>query len=269
MPRSKAIMVSVWLIVVFLSTSYGGVEVFNYTVPTPEIRNTPNGVYFSIEGFGTSTTPYYPILPTRRVLVEIPYAAKNLEVRVITGGEISLGFFEDYLMRIPPMLLGDPTYAPPPPPSEFPDIIPSSPYRYMGTRLFRGHHLIEIVLSPLQYHTSTKEVTFVPSYTIEVQYSLAVDPEESERLATRARSSAFEPLARQTIENYKERQIDLNIGKEESPFYDLDNPQYGIITSSTFSALAETLAFWKTRKGIPTKVYDIYLIIKNFPVYDK
>ncbi len=265
---SKVAMVCVGLIFLFLSVSYASVEIFSYTVPSPQLKTTPDGIYFSIEGFGTSTSPYYPVLPTKKVLFEIPYGATDVQVRVTTGDETSLGSFENYLFRNPPMLLGDPTYTPPPPPEQLPDLIPSSPYRYMGTRIFRGHHLVEIVVSPLQYHTHTKEVTFVSSYTVEVNYLLPIDIKESERLAMKARSPAFEPLASQIIENYKEKQIDLELGQEEGPLYDLQNPQYAIITSSTFLALAESLAFWKTRKGVPTKVYNISWIQSNFPGYD-
>ena len=55
-------------------------------------------------------------------------------------------------MRTPPMLLGDPTYQPPARPEKIPDIAPAEFYAYAGEREFRGHHLVEIVLYPVQYN---------------------------------------------------------------------------------------------------------------------
>lgn len=268
MGKAKVLIGSMAVVLFWFATGYCETQIFTYTVPSPQLRTSGTGVYFSIEGFGSSTTPYYPVLPTRKVLFEIPYGAEHVEVKIMTGGETSLGFFDNYLMRTPPLLLGDPDYTPPPPPQQLPEIIPPAPFRYMGTRVFRGHHLVEIVLSPIQFHSDTKELTFTSCYSIEVQYDLAESIEESERKAMRYRSPAFEPLASQIIENYKERQIDILGGEEQPPIYDLDNPQYAIITSSTFAALAESLAFWKTKKGVPTKVYNISWITSNFPGYD-
>jgi hypothetical protein len=41
------------------------VSTFTYEVPEPELRSSGEHVYFGIEGFGSSTTPYYPVLPTK------------------------------------------------------------------------------------------------------------------------------------------------------------------------------------------------------------
>ena len=56
---------------------------FTFEVPDPELRTAGGSVYFGIEGFGTSTNGYYPVLPTRRVNFEIPYSSTDVCVTVI------------------------------------------------------------------------------------------------------------------------------------------------------------------------------------------
>ncbi|HEC82961.1 MAG TPA: hypothetical protein ENI46_00575, partial [Firmicutes bacterium] len=250
------------------ATGEAAISTFTYQVPEPELRTSGEHVYFAIDGFGSSTNPYYPVLPTRKVHFEIPYAATNVMVSVIPGGQQSLGRFDNYLMRTPPLLLGDPSYKPEQAPEKLPEITPLQPYRYNGERIFRGHHLIEIILYPLQYRTGDGEVLYTSSYTIEVTYLMATDAQASEEMARRARSRVFEPLAAEIVENYESDGDQLLAPEPPGALYDLDNPQYAIITSSTFQAVAETLAAWKTRKGVPTKVYLVSWIESNYPGYD-
>jgi hypothetical protein len=256
-----------WLVLagifVYVGVATALVSTHTFDVPDPELRTSGASVYFAIEGFGSSTTPYYPVLPTRKVQFEIPYAATGVSVSVTPGPRQSLGVHTDYLMRHPPMLLGDPTYQPPPAPAQLPDLIPATTYHFSGERILRGHRTVEIVLSPLQYN-SGGEITQVSSYAIDISYSMATSVKASEEMARRSRSQAFEPLAAEIIENYEDLHGPLSSGGPPGILYDLDNPQYAIITTPTFEAQAETLAAWKTRKGVPTKVYMLSWIQSNF-----
>ena len=162
-------------------------------------------------------------------------------------------------MQEPPISYGGPGYVPPRP-KRMPDVIPIESYRYNGKRMFRGHKLVEVVLYPLQYRFADGEVTYVSSYSIQISYSMPASLTRSVEMSMRARSPAFEPLAAQIIENYDEmNQHGFKSATPASP-YDLANPAYAIITTPTFEAPAETLAAWKTRKGVPTKVYMLSYI---------
>ncbi|MGD9402068.1 MAG: C25 family cysteine peptidase [bacterium] len=239
-----------------------------YNVPAPEMRETGEHVYYRIEGFGSSTNPYYPVLPTKTVHYEVPFAAENIDVMVSPGGAQSLGTFDNYLMRQPPLLLGDPTYKPPAKPEQLPDVTPAEFYRYDGVQVMRGHKLISVTLYPLRYDFASGEITYVSSYSIQVSYSMAVSDRESVEMAMGERSRAFEPLARGIIENYGEFDETLSAGGPAEPLYDLNNPQYAIITTSTFESAAQDLADWKTRKGVPTEVYLVSWIESNYTGYD-
>jgi hypothetical protein len=260
-------LVLVQAVILGAATVRAEVSTFTYDVPEPDLRTSGDGVYYAIDGFGSSTNPYYPVLPTRKVNFEIPYAATGVEVAVIPGARQSLGVFSNYLMRKPPLLLGDPDYTPPPAPERIPDLIPSKTYRYMGERDFRGHRVVEIVLSPLQYTSASGEIEFVSSYSIEVTYSMAVGMQASENMAMRERSRSFEPLAAEIIENYDPAEAQP-LGSSPGPLYDLTDPQYAIITTPTFAAQAETLAAWKTKKGVPTGVYMLSWIESSYTGYD-
>jgi len=270
-----------------LAAGGAGAEVstFIYVVPPAEMRTSGGQVYFGIEDFGSSTTPYYPVVPTRSLHYEIPFAAQNINVSIMPMGREVLGTFANYLMRQPPMLLGDPTYQPPPRPERIPDIAPAEFFAYAGEREFRGHHLVEIVLYPIQYNSATGEVTGVSSYSISVTYSMPVDTETSDNMALRARAAVFEPLARDITENYREanaRFLERLAPEGESPdgfellgaphipgtLYDLSNPAYAIITNSTLQSYAQTLADWKTKKGVPTAVYLVSWITSTYSGYD-
>jgi hypothetical protein len=285
---SKGLFASFAALVVLLAgigAAWAEMDSFIFSVPTPELRTSGEHVYFGIEGFGTSTDPYYPVIPTKKVNYEIPFAAQNVSVLVTPMGESGLGTFANYLMRQPPMLLDDPTYQPPPRPERIPDVVPAEHFAYTGERGFRGHHLVEIVLYPVRYNGVTGEVTWVSSYTISVTYSMPVDEQASDEMSLRGRAAAFEPLARDVIENYDEANarflermmpegeplgdVDL-LGAPHIPgaLYDLDNPAYAIITNSTLQPYAQTLADWKTKKGVPTKVYTVSWITSNYSGYD-
>jgi hypothetical protein len=267
------------------------ISTFIYRVPAAELRTSGEKAYFGIEGFGSSTTPYYPVVPTKSVHYEIPFAAENVSVSVAPAGAQTLGTFDNYLMRTPPMLLGDPTYVPPARPEKIPDIAPAEFYSYAGERQFRGHHLVEIVVYPVQYNAATGEVTGISSYSISVSYSMPVDAATSQEMSLGSRATAFEPLARDITENYAEAnewflerlmpedeplgarrmlgESDL-LGSPHIPgtLYDLSNPAYAIITNSALQSYAQTLADWKTKKGVPTAVYLVSWITSNYTGYD-
>jgi hypothetical protein len=243
------------------------VSSFTYQVPQPELRTSGEHVYYAIEGFGSSTTPYYPVLPTKKVHFEIPYAAVDVSVTVTPGPRQSMGTFENYLMRTPPMLLGVPNYQPPPAPGQIPDVIPAQEFKCDGDQEFRGHHLVEIVLYPVRYEAGG-EISYVSSYSIAVRYLMAVDRQASEEMALKARSHDFEPLAAEIIENYDDMNGPLGRAAPPAPLYDLSNPQMAIITTPTFEAQAESLAAWKTKKGVPTQVYLVSWITSNYSGYD-
>ena len=238
-----------------------GAEVssFTFRVPEPELRTLDGSVYFAIEGFGASTNAYYPALPTRRVNFEIPYGAANVNVTVIPAARQSLGKYDNYLMQEPPISYAGPDYVPPRP-ERMPDVVPIQPYRYNGERMFRGHKLIELVFYPLQYRFVDGEVNYVPSYSIQVSYSTPANLASLIEMSMKARSPAFEPLASQIIENYEDMNQHHLTATPAAPLYDLADPAYAIITTPTFEAPAETLAAWKTKKGVPTKVYMLSYI---------
>ena len=258
-----------------IGVAWAEVSTFFYNVPAAELRSSGESIYFGIKGFGTSTDSYYPVLPTKKVNYEIPFAAENVSVSVLPSGEQVLGKFPNYLMRLPPMPIDDPTYQPPARPATIPDVLPAAYFAYDGERVFRGHHLVEIVLYPVQYRSSTGEVRSVSSYSVTVTYTMPVDRQASEQMALRGRGSAFEPLASDIIENYEEANSGLLgatglAAPPEGPraLYDLNNPAYAIITNSTLQPYAQTLADWKTKKGVPTKVYTVGWITSNYTGYD-
>ena len=267
--------------VVLLSPGLAGAEVstFIYNVPPSEMRTTGDHVYVAIQGFGSSTSPYYPVVPTKRVNYEIPYGATNVSVSVSPGGEQSLGSFHDYLMRTPPMLQDDPSYKPPAAPKQIPDVSPAGYAKYEGERVFRGHHLVEILLTPVRYTSSSGEITQVSSYIISVSYLMPMNLGASQAAATKVRSEAFEPLAREIIENYQDVNPPVLQGDAGTPgtaggpgapatLHDLSNPAYAIITTSTYQSIAQTLADWKTKKGTPAQVYTVSWITSNYSGYD-
>ena len=248
-------------------SALGAPGAYTYDVPAPELRDTGEHVYYSIEGFGSSTNPYYPVLPTRTVHYEVPFAARDVDVTVFPGATQSLGTFDNYLMRQPPLLLGDPDYRPPARPAQMPDVTPLEFYRVNSVQLMRGHRLISVTLYPLRYDFASGEITYVSSYSINVSYSMPMTEEESMAIAMRERSRALEPLAESIIENYGE--FDGHLSAEPpAQLYDLANPQYAIITTSTFESAAQDLADWKTKKGVPTAVYLVSWIESNYSGYD-
>jgi hypothetical protein len=88
-------LVLVQILVIGVGASHAEVSTFTYDVPEPVLRTVEDGVYYGIEGFGSSTNPYYPVLPTKRVNFEIPFAATGVQVTVLPGARQSLGVLSD------------------------------------------------------------------------------------------------------------------------------------------------------------------------------
>ena len=90
-PAAFTIILAATLLLIGAGLSHAGVSSFTYQVPEPELRTSGDHVYYAIEGFGSSTTPYYPVLPTRKVHFEIPYAATDVTVTVTRDPAVPWG----------------------------------------------------------------------------------------------------------------------------------------------------------------------------------
>jgi len=242
---------------------------FTLLIPEPGITYTDDEWSIEIPDWGRTADPLMPALPQKVFYFELPPGAVDLEVDAVGGQGSSLGTFED--ISLAPMPLSGPGDVLSFSQQDMPEVYPQDIAISYGTSNWRGHTLAEVLIRPVQYHSSIHEVT----YTSEIQLTLAFSIGD---VATSfaQHSSIFDEAAMDMIFNYGEY---TNGAQEGSSFStsnsngpststytppDAISPKYIIITDPGMVSTMEPLAEWKTKKGVPTWINTTTQIYSDY-----
>jgi hypothetical protein len=194
-----------------------------------------------------------PMLPIVRTYVEVPHDV-NVTVETIPGESIVLDGYNVYPAQ-PPRLDGangedqdwvidKEAYAT--------DIFYPEDSRLLGeTIIMRDHRILPLVLNPVQFNPVRKQLRIYPEIRVRIRYNR---PAQIAGIRPRLESEAFETLCSAYVVNYKPPHLYLT---RRLDFFKIPGADYLIITANGFKTQAETLADWKTRKGLRTKVVTL------------
>ena len=120
---------------------------------------------------------------------------------------------------------------------------PLEPVRYMGVNIIGGKSYVSFLISPFKYNKNKKELSIYTSINLKIK---------QETIGGDINLSSDNPI----------RLNPINGNPTISDF----NCKYLIITCDSLKPAFQKLAYWKTMKGVPTKVLtteDIYLQYQN------
>lgn len=143
--------------------------------------------------------------------------------------------------------------------TEFPDsIYPSEPVIYAGTQTMDGYRYMSFLVCPFRYDVKNRQLFFHPSCTISINFS-TVSNAPGYNL-TETAGSVMRDVVQGMVFNPEE--MDNLYGAPTSP--SSDDYKYLIVTSNALKPVFQTLADWKTQKGVKAKVLTTEEIDNNY-----
>ncbi len=127
--------------------------------------------------------------------------------------------------------------------------------------IMRGRRLLLISFYPIHYNPFTHQLKLFSKMEIDLSYNKTA---QIKAPSSSLKSPAIETVFKNTILNYENWDYDLTpISATPPPFITSDigyscmpeGAEYLIIVDQDFLSAAERLAAWKTRKGVPTRVF--------------
>jgi hypothetical protein len=211
-----------------------------------------------------------PCLPRAAFSVLIPPGAEitNVEIVSVDKEEIS-GEYEVYPTQHPQPFLRNKIFPFVEPDKDiynqtilYPEKIIESPH----TGSMGGYRLANVLIYPIQYKPSEKQLIFYSRIRFKVTYE-----EKLRSLITKTekQNKIFRERVEKLILNPEDIRIsEPSIGLSGTLALPPDTVEYVIITADSFAASFQELADWKTKKGIPAKVITLDSIYANYTGVD-
>ena len=240
-------------------------EIYTIDVPQPRLVRRNGGYVPVIEGYEFITETHLPMLPYKTFFIEIPDNAKNVRVTLMESKPLSLGRVEDIAL-VPPI---QPISKNESKPKEnkkikISGLYPRRVYEFKGVKHLRQHDLAVIDVYPIQYDTGGKELFFSERITLRISYEIYEIKRAEKKTADKA-SDHFEEIASKLIINYKSDTGSTSYGSIKPLSNENESDiAYIIITNSSFVSAFQPLAEWKTKKGVPARIYNLSWIYENY-----
>jgi hypothetical protein len=140
---------------------------------------------------------------------------------------------------------------------------PSQVVEHVGTGTMRGYTLVTLKVYPLQYIPANKQVYLNHDITINVEWA----EHAGEVPVPYTDDLVIKNIIKESVANPDEIEKVLN-GFNVIPYDGGNEIKYLIITGEALAADFQTLAEWKTRKGIPAVVVTVESIYSSYPGTD-
>ncbi|MBI4722045.1 MAG: hypothetical protein HY769_03460, partial [Candidatus Stahlbacteria bacterium] len=217
-----------------------------------------NGAFFT-QKVGT------PLLPIKTISVLIPAGAEVLKIEIVNHkSEVIPGKYNIYPAQPPTPISywGEIKFANPTKEIyEMQNEYPGKLIEISNIGSICGYKIVNIMFYPVQYIPKDRQVIFYNTIEFKILYKEGV-------------GSNIYPNAQQLV---KDRVKHLVVNPEDigvfapvqkisksSPFLPADTVDYVIITSTQFDTVFQRLAYWKTKKGISSKVITTNWIYANY-----
>ncbi|HSP87315.1 MAG TPA: C25 family peptidase propeptide domain-containing protein, partial [Ignavibacteriaceae bacterium] len=218
-----------------------------------------------------------PMMPVGSIRVLLPFGMEVNSVRIISTVERTLeGEYYIYPIQYPEIVVGENGEFVEPKKEIYSseEYYPGKLAEFICESYFREYNIAEILVYPLQYIPSNRQLILNTEINIEIEYSLSATPPIVQRLrqnerienTIRARLSYF-IVNSEDIPINGNSSLNSNVIKkvETEPLrisefpsvIEGQNVEYIIITNDALSVSFQILADWKTKKGIVTTVKSI------------
>ncbi|MHC4154596.1 MAG: C25 family cysteine peptidase [Planctomycetota bacterium] len=202
----------------------------------------------TIPGVGNIIAVGKPRLPVIKDFVEIPYFAE-------AAVEVFCSAYEEYSCynvypaqeilpdidtnEIPSFVIDQTTYST----NEF---YPSSIVEIGSAVTLRGHRIIPLYVSPIQFNPVTRKIRAYSSIEVRIEYDY---PAQTRGIEMRLESNAFEDLCENVILNWKSPGAFVERMGVAGIDADPSGAEYLIITHDNFEDEVKFLTEWKRKKG--------------------
>jgi hypothetical protein len=220
-----------------------------------------------------------PALPVRTVRVLVPGGLSVAGVEASASGAVELAVDVDVKRADGPKATPDagvPAALVPPPvvaPDDGGAAFPSEFVRYLGSGTWHGYTIASFAVFPVRVEGS--RVVLYENVSLRVATRAVTDavPAARARRATARTVAGIEDAIRKTVVNPEAASGYARITprKQSGPFLPTGVPslegspvEYVIITTAALAAQFDSLAIWKTAKGVPTVVKTVEWIEANY-----
>ncbi len=240
------------------------------TVTVPFDGSTVNlsreGIYDGVSADGLPYIAYEgaPCLPIMPVRVALPTGCRATGIEVTDAEYSELTGCYDVMPASEPVPLSAPAEyvqaAPDPGIYSLSEYYPRRVATLHGSSVWWGLPLAYLVVNPVRWNPSSRQLQVMESATIRVTYE-----EDPSVLLVSRRSGGSENLAMEIAARLVANPEGVSpSGAELVRSRDLEYGQYVIITHPDYEGAAQELADWKTAKGVPTGVYTTTWVNANY-----
>ena len=249
----------------------GATETVSITIPVaaPTVSTTATGQDLTVQELGSLLVPGKPKLPSKIFSVAIPPGAEFVSVSFEGAGEILPGSYDvapSPLFRVigqeDPVIAAqrqqecDENYQSV---YEADAPYPASPVEFVRTAGYRKYNLVDIRVTPFSYRPLSRELTYYPRLTLNVEYTPARQGGEVmiDNLTKR------EVVAQEIISNYQEAQNWYPRSGGSRGIYD-----FVVITIDSLTTTVQPLVDYEIVKGRTVQVVTTSWINSNYTGYD-
>jgi hypothetical protein len=145
---------------------------------------------------------------------------------------------------------------------------PGKLVEYTETGFMGGYQLAGILVYPVQYIPSQKKIKFCSHIEFKVRYSFGGKFPLPVVKRSNVRETLYERIVKRAVLNPEGVSLHLRAEKISSSLLPPGDYEYVIITDTTFVSTFQTLADWKTKKGVPAKIVTTNWIYSHYSGYD-
>ena len=224
----------------------------------------------SLKDFGRLSVPGKPALPARIFAIAIPPGAEIVDVKCDRGDGVVIGRSVKVIPAQLPRVIGEENPALRAKDEELyavnyasvyesDDAFPESPVEFVRTAGYRGYNLVDVRVTPFEYHPLSGLLIHYPNMTIDVEYEISgkINQVLDRRKSTERAVDEFVMNHKQAESWYTRQAVD---SKGINDFV--------IITQESLSPYVQTLVNWETVKGRSVKVVTTGWIADNYTGYD-
>jgi hypothetical protein len=239
---------------------------FNFTPPVICVNSTWASV--TIIGLSSYGPPGEPILPFKIAKILMPPGKTSGRVRVGVGRRVAMeGAFNVEYGKTPIPISSNETVSDKPDEAIYDSDVPYPRvlFSVVSEQYLRGYAILLLKLFPIQYVPLKGELSYFETMTVEIGLKDTEEPSSLSRGLMRDQLLVSTLVDNPQAANSK---IEKEAPRSVSPATNLyGSYDYVIITSNALKNSFQTLANWKTQKGLATKVVLVEDILKD-PEYN-